>query len=340
MINPMYGNLIVKADTLNKQTSISDFPGGGKIYSFNIDGYTVTSAVPPDNFNPVTATDEQLQKYGFEPRPKDSSKLNAWQERMSHYKSTPIPAIGVTDFRENINQSLQDNAQNTIYNSDYSCPSWSGYENDVGGFNATEGDFVIPSISSTYSEAEESSWVGIGGDQLHFGGNGGLIQAGVYWERSTGKYTPFYEWINAAGQGVQGLSFSGISVKAGDLVDIYVDWSNPLNYTAYFGIEDLTNGQSANYTATLNSNFYDTKTADWIDEAPCINDGSEQAPLGNYGTINWSVCYSELTTDNMTAFNSRHCDRDIATNGTTILSEPDLPSSTSSFTDHFYNASY
>lgn len=69
--------------------SIEELPGGGKKYIYNIknkynDNYIVCNdIVPPEGFDPLTATDEQLSIYGFPPRPTNEEGLAFWTEIMS-----------------------------------------------------------------------------------------------------------------------------------------------------------------------------------------------------------------------------------------------------------------
>ena len=44
------------------------------------DEHQIIINVPPENWNPVTATDEELQKYAYPPRPKDATALEEWKK--------------------------------------------------------------------------------------------------------------------------------------------------------------------------------------------------------------------------------------------------------------------
>jgi len=44
------------------------------------------SNAPPEGFSALTATDEELEKYGVKPRPKNSDELSLWTEEMKHIK--------------------------------------------------------------------------------------------------------------------------------------------------------------------------------------------------------------------------------------------------------------
>lgn len=48
---------------------VIDFPDGGKDYVYIIEGIENHYLVPPEGFNPLTATDEELDRYCFPDRP-------------------------------------------------------------------------------------------------------------------------------------------------------------------------------------------------------------------------------------------------------------------------------
>lgn len=78
---------------------IEELDDGGKIYFYLIDGVEHKFPVPPDGFDPLTASDEQLETYGFPPRPdkENIDEYESWVEIMSCYKSTPVPEIELVE---------------------------------------------------------------------------------------------------------------------------------------------------------------------------------------------------------------------------------------------------
>ncbi len=48
---------------------VEELPDGGKIYVYKVDGVTHQFPLPPEDFDPLSATDEQLKTYGIPPRP-------------------------------------------------------------------------------------------------------------------------------------------------------------------------------------------------------------------------------------------------------------------------------
>ena len=72
---------------------IVEFEDGGKDYVYIIYGVENHCLVPPEGFNPLTASDEDLKKYCFPPRPSEKSELQNWENNLKHYKSTPTPKL-------------------------------------------------------------------------------------------------------------------------------------------------------------------------------------------------------------------------------------------------------
>ncbi|SEB45634.1 hypothetical protein [Paenibacillus sp. GP183] len=57
--------------------------------------------VPPTDFDPLTAMDEQLDYYNYPRRPKNEDDLKRWRDVMSHAQHFIIPTFGESnDFNE------------------------------------------------------------------------------------------------------------------------------------------------------------------------------------------------------------------------------------------------
>ena len=85
------------SDLSNKDETISMTPeqvinldDGGKDYVYTINGVKNIFHVAPPDFNPLTATDEQLQRYGVEPRPKDAQELAEWKDKVKNFKGSQV----------------------------------------------------------------------------------------------------------------------------------------------------------------------------------------------------------------------------------------------------------
>lgn len=82
---------------------VTEFDDGGKDYVYIIDGVKNHYLVPPDDFDPLTATDEELDRYCFPDRPEAmalsdaaNSDYSDWYSLMANYTGTPEPEISVS----------------------------------------------------------------------------------------------------------------------------------------------------------------------------------------------------------------------------------------------------
>ncbi|HOQ02141.1 MAG TPA: hypothetical protein PK604_15250 [Acetivibrio clariflavus] len=111
---------------------VKEFPDGGKIYTYIINGVVNQFPVPPDGFDPVKATDEELERYGFPPRPKARSgnEYSSWLELVGDYTGTPLPDISIrekpiTDIAITSSTKNSTASVTSIYSS-----NWSGYDSN------------------------------------------------------------------------------------------------------------------------------------------------------------------------------------------------------------------
>ena len=78
---------------LSQETTQSD---GERDYDFIEDGETLTRILPPPNFDPLTATDEQLATYGY-PEPPAQSATADYQSWVSQVESIDVPSAPIWD---------------------------------------------------------------------------------------------------------------------------------------------------------------------------------------------------------------------------------------------------
>ena len=276
----------------------------------NIAGIRTFSA-PPANFNPLTASEEELANYGFPPRPDkatDPSGLAKWNKAMATptrrwngelkvrpFKNMPMkeakvpagmqltPSVGHTASTGlsfnwsgivNTNKLTRYNANSSYYYifSEFNVPVAQQAFNGSGG-NVCDGGWDIASI-----------WNGIDGF-----GSGDVLQGGVdsayYCNGSTRQ--PFYEtWIEWYPAG----SVYEYAVNPGD--DLYVETWNTNSTTGFVWIEDLTLQISAIYGLTAPSGTQLVgNSAEFVVERPCCinapNGSVVDYPLANYIASFW-----------------------------------------------------
>lgn len=266
---------------------IEELSDGGKIYVYYIDGVENDFPVPPEGFNPVKASDEDLATYGFPPRPVETKELSEWTKNMSSYKYTPVPVIEQTDIVHGVYQpSLNGNNTNTKgLAATTGSLNWSGYV-AKGNFAMMQGDFIQPTINpSNPSNTHESTWIGLGG----YGGSQKLVQTGTAMNTyADGKYYyAWYEYLSASNPNPE-IRFTSITVNPGDKIHTYCSFQQANNkFNAY--VANNTNGTSQSVFVSISaSEYFDSSTAEFINEKPSWN--VTDNGLTNYGKTNWTNC--------------------------------------------------
>jgi hypothetical protein len=83
---------------------VSAAPDGSTTYTYKYaNGLTATEVVPPPGFHPLTASDAELQKYGFPPRPTTATQLASWTKGMAAYTGKVIPNLSVKVVTSDVN---------------------------------------------------------------------------------------------------------------------------------------------------------------------------------------------------------------------------------------------
>lgn len=116
--------------------------------------------VPPKDFNPISATDDELEKYGFPKRPMEFEELQGWIMQMKDYDEMVEPDMSL--LKRESNYDL--NACNINNANSSTSLNWSCYVSSKVNIASVFGNFIQPTVKrkdnfNTYS----SYWVGIGG---------------------------------------------------------------------------------------------------------------------------------------------------------------------------------
>lgn len=267
---------------------IISLPDGGKIYVYNINGVINEFPVPPDGFDPLNASNETLETYGFPVRPSNPEEKAKWTERMKNYKTTPIPEIEQTEIVHGLNRAVPAQETSLItraLDSNTQSYNWSGYV-AKGNFSQVQGDFVQPTISSSEpSYTHESTWVGLGGYYT----NSGLVQTGTSITTYQGgrHYYAWYEYLSSANPNPE-IRMTSVTVNPGDRIHAYCSFQKSNNkFNAY--IANDTNGTSQAVLISISaSEYFDQRTAEFINEHPSW--GATDNGLTNYGVTNWTNC--------------------------------------------------
>lgn len=241
----------------------------------NLAGTTSTIA-PQGSFDPVTASDVELEAEGFPPRPDASTHKNSyisWLHAVRSSKNRINPQLELASPHGTIRvpsaSTPQADGSITSYN-------WSGYvlSNDVTKFDdpsalqKVRADITVPSASQPYGSCTggwtfASTWVGLDG-----AGTSDVLQAGIEADaycdpdKKSAYYSAWYEWFPGSS-----VRVTNLPVAPGN--EMYVSvWATSetqghiyiLNYnTGQYTVVNLTAPQGVKLTG---------RSAEWIVERP------------------------------------------------------------------------
>jgi len=296
-------------------SSITPLPGGGVSVNFIINGMTNSYLVPPNNFNPKKATNEQLEEYGLPTRPSDPNALKDWEKQIKNYKKAVKPSKAY----------VKKNASNTITNTTNSI--WSGTVITGGSFQVVTGSFTQPTISGANSTTQESTWVGIGGYGINR-----LIQCGT--ASNAGNYTAWYEVVSSILPNPQQADFS-YAVSPGNNIGATVKY-NPTDDTATFIVSVNGNFTPVKVYYISSNGCYDGSTAEWIAERPKPNITTN---LANFNQVNFTGCQASTNININSAFMSNYNQirLTMVNNGTTLAAPIDTSYCPTCFSIKWYH---
>jgi Peptidase A4 family len=173
----------------------------------NVAGVT-TIATPPKGFNPLNASDQDLEYYGFPPRPDQVAAPKAfatWQKAMSASRSRVTPVLEVTNNGASPATMKAGTAPASGSAGATTSPIWAGYVNQNGAttygsssFYYIIADYDVPDVRQAHCDGLWDSEVTAAG--IDGWGSGDLLQAGTegaaYCNGSTrfSYYTAMYQW--------------------------------------------------------------------------------------------------------------------------------------------------
>ncbi|MGH3156356.1 MAG: G1 family glutamic endopeptidase [Streptosporangiaceae bacterium] len=174
---------------------VRPLPGGGHIYSYDMNGVMSTKREPPRGFRPLTATNAQLLRYGFPPRPGGGGQpLATWasmMRRIGAAKPTMPPAYLVGDplvsFGSPGATSSAVNPEREYWAGNSAVAS-SDYDEVAATYNEPQ------AYSSQCATTAMSQWVGLGAfNPANY--NVPLVQAGtsIFWPGKVNTDEAFYQ---------------------------------------------------------------------------------------------------------------------------------------------------
>jgi hypothetical protein len=246
-----------------------------------------TFPLPPAGFDPLKATDQELQRYGFPRRPdvvKEPHKASRWVRALRNYPMfTPI----TPDFKEMPNHRHNLNRRvGAVGEANATSNNWSGSVLFIGGgdrFTMIAGQWTVPDAYSPnpgdgniyYS----SAWLGIDGD-----GSSDLMQAGTE-TNSNGECYAWWEWVPNAS-----VQIPNFLVKPGDVISMILDATD--STTALVSMWNMTSKNYTNFSFVAPTTTPPTtlvgNCAEAIVERPEVGGGLTGLP--RYGEVYFDEC--------------------------------------------------
>ena len=259
--------------------------------------------IPPDDFDPLTASDAELKKYGLPERPTDKEGLAFWE---SLYVDRPVfiePEIGEAyewhPSQLDLTSEQSDRTNSNVTATRWLSQNWCGAVLDsstFGTFSGANGVITIPSISadSSHWPAECAGWIGLGGV-----GASSLAQLGFVGKVSATGAVTYEVWRETIGTDYytdQPLPVSNVSVSPGDelFLAVWLDYLNPTGLNIYYYYHNRTQGFYTTVTVNVSSYTSIGSTAEWIVERRKINASQyynlAKPTTGSSDTLCFSSC--------------------------------------------------
>jgi hypothetical protein len=222
--------------------------GGTESIYFGGEGTKMRFIAPPEGFRPIAAADEELELYGYPPRPPatEAEAREEWEETWGQATST-----------SSAGGCMMANAPGFEPGSGVgtaTSPRWSGYyafdpEGPENHWRAARTQFVQPELQNTCpAPADVSSWLGIGGTQ-----GKGFFQAGTTAPFGYPHINPVYEvgafteYFRAGEEGkhqkTEKAFHYNLKIEPGDEIFIVVEWKPSLK-EIYMRVLDLNTHKS------------------------------------------------------------------------------------------------
>ncbi|MGH9307001.1 MAG: G1 family glutamic endopeptidase [Acidimicrobiales bacterium] len=263
---------------------------GAVRYSYSLPHSSLTTIIPPSGFAPLSASASQLQDYGFPPRPTSAGALASWTKAMSAYRDTIVPNLVFAKGGPLFSHPLQSTGTSPPGSTrgtsqpvrNGANANWSGYTGNSSSHThwiTAEGTWMVPNVGTQCGGSSTMSiWTGLGGVTS----TGNFQQSGIAFNEGipgqVSLWTPFWELFeggyNVGPYELYGAGTIALSIQPGNVVFSSTYFDRSLNEVKFY-LENLTNGQVAEYFAGSAITSYDGNTADWITEFPLGGPGAQ-----------------------------------------------------------------
>jgi hypothetical protein len=245
---------------------------------------------PPPNFNPLTASDTDLDRFGFPPRPsaEEGADMMAHWERRAKSQTRIVPQLVQGEkFHGPVRAIKQIRTTSGVIEGNNE--NWSGYTiTDLGNPFAKPGSrvearYVVPAPASgceaksdTYSSA---NWVGIDGAFSN-----GVFQAGTETDLDCTSGPAYYAWIEWFPNSE--IRVSNLAISPGDLMSVAAFIGR--EGRKHLSIDNLTTRKSVALAMTPpQGTDLVGNSIEWIVERPTINNAA-LSKLTNYVLNPWT----------------------------------------------------
>jgi len=261
----------------------------------------IAAPAPPASFDPIVATDMQLEAYGFPPRPNAGVSLNAyavWLKVVSLPTTRIVPQLEATNVSNGPAAITSISRQQGGSPVGATSPNWSGYvdydpnKSFVAPKTYVFGSYIVPFAEQAFGACVgtweySSQWVGIDG-----WGSNDVLQAGTEADSScsngttTRYYSAWYEWYPT-----NEVRVSNLPVSAGDQIYVYV-WNTSTTVGNYYMADETKNTSvSLSFTAPSGT-VLQGNSVEWVVERTKLSSG--YSTLANYVTDPWYYCHAQL----------------------------------------------
>jgi hypothetical protein len=248
----------------------------------------MTFAPPSSDFDPLTASPDDLARFGLPRRPDDPQLLARYRSVFSRLKGKVRyiePAFKIDTTKTTHVQPAKTKAGTET------SGNWSGgvvYAPQGQSFTWVQGDWVCPNVyAPTQNQAYYNvSWIGIDGD-----GSADVCQAGMVCEVTNNSRTinPWHEWFPSSW-----VNITNLLILPGDMISMLICTAGAGSTSATIAFANVSSGLATSYTITAPTG---TKlvgnSAEWIVETPGINGQLAQMP--DYGEVFFSNCQAGLS---------------------------------------------
>jgi hypothetical protein len=244
----------------------------------------------PEEFEPDTATDQELLDYGYPRRPdaSDASALALWRYAVhtTRIDTDLVEKPGIVHRPAQELSTKQTNGLETGTSGNWSAVVLDGASAD---FTHVVGFWAVPNVSSQVAgtgNGYSSMWIGLDGS-----GTKDLIQDGTASDWIGGKavYNAWVEVLPSAE-----VELSGLVISPGDAIyatTAYVVTSGKAH--AAFYISNLNTKKSVSTSIAFPTTLKFTgQSAEWVVERTDVN-GSFEHPMPRYGIAFMSAAYAE-----------------------------------------------